>query len=317
VTFTPLGYAETACYLVDAGGGRYFLKLWPRMQTEGPAAARRLTTLRLMRALAGRDVSFHVPPPLETKQGALRTALDGAPAALFPFVAGAHPSELWPIALAEELARAIATLHRATPDFAGFPLPRETFEVPVDAVLRHLIEIAAQAADATPAQAAAQRWVRERGGDVLVQLERLRVLKIAVRGGDGPRVLCHTDLHHNNLLVDDQGHLWLLDWDDAAFAPPEHDLWSGLGVGARSPHFEAFMAAYQTAGEDPPLHLDRFAFYLLRRYLNDAAEDFSRLLNEESAGDESETDLLLHSLDECADRWSRLDATLATIAAAL
>jgi Ser/Thr protein kinase RdoA (MazF antagonist) len=313
ISFMPLGYAETACYIVETSVARYFLKIWPRMRPDGRAAERRRATLALMRALADLDVGLHVSVPLETKQGALSSGLDGAPFALFAFILGVHPSEPWPAPVAEEVGRAIGALHLATPELTNLPLPVEAFELSIDASLRRLLEIAAQVADGTPAR----QWAREHRAGVLTQLDRLRRLQPIVRALDGPRVLCHTDLHYNNLIVDGQGRLWLLDWDDAILAPPEHDLWTGLGVDARGSHFEAFLAAYRAMSADIPLHLDHFAFYLLRRYLNDAAEDLNRLLDAGAAGDGNETDLLLHSLDECVDRWSRLDATLATIAAAL
>ena len=39
-----------------------------------------------------------------------------------------------------------------------------------------------------------------------------------------PAVICHADPHHGNLLLTDDGEVWLVDWDDAVLAPREADL---------------------------------------------------------------------------------------------
>ncbi|TFY54447.1 hypothetical protein EVJ58_g8854 [Rhodofomes roseus] len=38
--------------------------------------------------------------------------------------------------------------------------------------------------------------------------------------GTSPLVLCHQDLHMRNIIVGDDGRLWLIDWEFAGFYPP-------------------------------------------------------------------------------------------------
>ena len=44
-----------------------------------------------------------------------------------------------------------------------------------------------------------------------------------------PYVLCHADLHTNNVIVDRDGELWVVDWDEPAHAPKERDLMFVVG----------------------------------------------------------------------------------------
>ena len=40
----------------------------------------------------------------------------------------------------------------------------------------------------------------------------------------GPYVICHADLHPANLIRDDAGHVFVVDWDDVMLAPKERDF---------------------------------------------------------------------------------------------
>jgi spectinomycin phosphotransferase len=59
----------------------------------------------------------------------------------------------------------------------------------------------------------------------------------------GPaRVVCHTDIHTNNVLVAADQRIWIVDWDETMLAPRERDLMFVIGGGLRydlvAPHQE-------------------------------------------------------------------------------
>jgi aminoglycoside phosphotransferase (APT) family kinase protein len=150
-----------------------------------------------------------------------------------------------------------------------------------------------------------------RRADILAQHTRLRRLQRVVRGLDGPFVLCHGDLTGNNLLVDAGGQLSVLDWDWPTVAPPEHDLWAVMGD-----EIGSLLDVYYQAGGVQPLHLDHFAFYLLRRYLGDMVARLERLLDADTDANEDEE--LLRGMEAYGfTRWAALDTILAAIADAL
>lgn len=272
----PVGYAA-ACYVLRcAGGERYFLKLWPDTLTGRAGAARRDVVLRLLRALHDRRLYPRVPYPVARRDGALWATLSGSSFAVFPFISGRSPSE-WSAALQEEWARTFAAIHRATPMLRDVLPPRETFDIPFEAHLRCGLETLEHVG---PRERTGTRALRDtilpRRDDILAQLARLHRLQENVRRLSGPFVLCHTDMGGDNLLVDESGRLWVLDWDDASLAPPEHDLHE-----ARWGDFGRILEIYLEAGGAHPLHLDHFAFCLLRRYLGDMTVRLLRILDED------------------------------------
>jgi aminoglycoside phosphotransferase (APT) family kinase protein len=314
LAFVPLGYAA-ACYaLSGAGERRYFLKLWPDTDAGRAAAERQPVVLPLMRALVERGLCPRVPAPLSTRDGGLSASFAGRPFAVFPFLAGHAPppwSE-WPLALRDELARTIAAIHRATPALADVLPPRDAFDIPFEADLRRGLDAAERIGlGERPGLRALRDLVAPRRVEIMAQLARLHRLQDAVRRLPGPAVLCHTDIGGDNLLLDDRDRLWALDWDDAIVAPPEHDLQCGLGA-----DFGRFLSVYAAAGGAHPLHLDHFAFYLLRRYLGDMTARLVRILHENTT-EEEDQDALDGMVAWGFDQWAALDDTLAEVKAAL
>jgi spectinomycin phosphotransferase len=316
LTFVPAS-SGAACYMVAAGSGAlYFLKLWLDLRLGGPEAATQHARLAITRTLHDRGLDLNIPYPVLTRDSGLWADLSGIPFALFPFLPGKRPTERWPVSLSVELGQAVAAIHRATPSLAGVLLPRETLDVAFEPELRRNLQAASQlGSNVRPALLALRQWVQLRRDNILAQLSRLRRPQMVVRQLDSPVVLCHTDLHSNNLLVEDGGKLGILDWDDLKLAPPEHDLWAGLGKDYRGEPFDVFLDAYRDSGGAAPLYLEHFAFYLLRRCLEDVNVCMTSLLD--ANADEREDAVLMHGVDECFARWSRLDETLATISTAL
>jgi Ser/Thr protein kinase RdoA (MazF antagonist) len=314
--FVPLGLGS-ACYTLRAGDGSdYLLKLWTHLRLGEPAAERQYLTLVLTRALHDRRVGLRVPYPVLTRDGALWADLGGTPFALAPLLPGRNLPGVWPLPLRAALGRDIATLHRATPLVADLALPEERFALWFEPQLRRdLVAAAATPPDARPGLLALRAWVLAHGDDVAAQLARLHVLGAVARRQERPLVLAHTDLHHYNVLVDDAGGLAILDWDDVKLAPPEFDLWLAFEDEDGGAGMAALLAGYREGGGVWPLSLDQYAYYLLRRHVEDMAVDTAFLLAPNA--ETREDDALLASLDHCAERWSRLDATLTTIAHAL
>lgn len=251
ITFLPLGYDSSAwVYRARAAGGvPYFLKV-RKSVTNAPG----LLVPRYLRDHGG----ARVVAPLATAAGTLWAALDGYALILYPFVAGATgmvqgmtPPQ-W-IAYGASLRQIHATT--LPPDLAQ-SMQRETF-VPVGAgMIRDLETHMGSTSVAGPeARALAAFWQQRR--DVIRTLtERAEELGRRLSRTAPAFVLCHADIHTNNVLLDVDGQLWIVDWDDTVLAPRERDLMFAVGggisrefVGPRDE--ELFLQGYGATTIDP------------------------------------------------------------------
>jgi spectinomycin phosphotransferase len=87
-------------------------------------------------------------------------------------------------------------------------------------------------------------------------------------------ILCHSDIHGWNLLIDNHGALYIIDWDWLIFAPKERDLMfigGGHGDSGYTPQEEETMF-YQGYGQTD-INQNAIAYYRYDRIFNDIAED--------------------------------------------
>lgn len=87
--------------------------------------------------------------------------------------------------------------------------------------------------------------------------------------------LCHTDLHHWNLMQTE--NLILIDWEGLKVAPAEADMMFLID----QPYFDDFLKIYIKAHPDYAINQDALRFYQIKRRLEDTWEFIEQLLYEE------------------------------------
>ena len=102
-------------------------------------------------------------------------------------------------------------------------------------------------------------------------------------------VLCHADAHAGNILIDAQGALYIVDWDNPILAPKERDLmFIGGAQGFRgvTPAEEEtlFYQGYGPAQIDPLA----LAYYRYERIIQDIAAFCEQLLLTGEGGEDRE-----------------------------
>jgi spectinomycin phosphotransferase len=103
-------------------------------------------------------------------------------------------------------------------------------------------------------------------------------------------VLCHSDLHGGNVLIDENGALYIVDWDDPIMAPKERDLmFIGGGVANiwNKPHEkELFYKGY----EKVDINMTLLAYYRHERIVEDIAIYGQQLLLTRADGEDRTQD---------------------------
>jgi hypothetical protein len=155
------------------------------------------------------------------------------------------------------------------------------------------------------------------------EIDQLYFLKLWLTPDDAARAVArlpvvqhlHDTGFRARLPYGADGRLSALDWDTALLGPPERDL-SLLLHGEQPVDDHALRRVLAIYPADVPLELDLFAFFLLRRYVEDYSARATRL---------QEAGLSAANADEARDgmvtwgsaQWSRLDQTLALVRDAL
>lgn len=286
----PIGHGADAAASVwqvtGRDGARYAVK-W----SGGGSAAGLLLPARL--AELGID---GVPAPVRTRDGGLWSERAGRRLSLQPWVSGSRAVEtaMTP-AQWTAYGALLARVHAVPP--AG-PVVRE---LPVedhrpDELLATTVTVTARLGGVDDddgdelVRGLAAAW---RDGAELLGALTARAAVLGARLRDRaahPVAVCHTDAHLGNVLIGgDGGTVWLIDWDDAALAPPERDLVFVVGglpgfapVGARE--LAWFAEGYGPVDPDP----DRLAYYRTVRALGDLTEFAVAILDDDGGREDRE-----------------------------
>jgi len=281
IVFLPLGAdTQTAVFrATDLERRAYFVKL------RGSFDPVSVTLPSLLREHG----SVNVIAPLKTHTGALACDFDRFTLILYPYVDG---RDAWETGLTEAqwhaLGRALKSLHTLTPppDLAA-RIRRETY-APLwrDRARAFLGRVGHETwAERVAVQAAA--LLRGQRDVILDLVDRAGRLAATLQEQPREAVLCHSDIHAGNVLLDAEGVLHVVDWDDPILAPKERDLMfigGGLFGGRRSPAEEEalFCAGYG----DTQVDAVALAYYRYERIIVDIAVYCENLLDTDAGGDD-------------------------------
>jgi spectinomycin phosphotransferase len=257
LAFLALGHdAHAWTFRASADGGDLFVKIRRRVDD---------ARLRLVRFLheSGLDA---VVAPIATSDGDVSVAIEKLHLIAYPFVEGRLAAE---VGLDDgqwiEYGRIVGALHaaRVPPELAS-TLPRESFRPNWTAQFERVrAGVSAYRGDDQVRRQLVEFWQSHRD-EIEGLAGRALVLGEVLAGRSVPPdgfVPCHGDIHTHNLLVQPDGAVRVIDWDEALLAPRERDLMfvmgSPIGLSPGERELALFEAGYGPLEVDP----ERLAYY--------------------------------------------------------
>jgi spectinomycin phosphotransferase len=270
---------------VDGNAPRYIVKV-------RPAEAPRDVAAEVARYLADVGVPS-VVAPIRSTAGAVLTRSDAIALTVYPFIDGHVGLEM---PMANESWRALGAFARrlhATrlPAELAAQLPRETYRPPeietigqVDAAIQP-----SQGNDAA-ARPVSDLW-QQRREEILALARRAEEFGDALRARSLPLVLCHADMHTGNLIVDEDGGVWVIDWDEVVLAPKERDLMFSVGGGISTALVEPNATSRFLEGYgEVEIDMEALAYYRHAWAVQDVGGYAWRVLLDASATDDQRED---------------------------
>jgi spectinomycin phosphotransferase len=284
VSFLPLGAdVNSAVYRAVAQDGQaYFLKLKRGAFDEVGVA--------LPRFLHEQGIRQVIAPRL-TQAGRLWTDLHDFQMILYPYVQGrsGFEVELSPRQWAD-FGAALKRVHTSRlPDDLYTRIPRETYTARFrEQVKTFLAQVKGDVLDELVAMKVTE-LLKAKESVIRDLIQRAEGYARRLQAQSNEYVLCHADVHAGNILVDAQGALYIVDWDNPILAPKERDLmFIGGAQGFRgvTPAEEETLF-YQGFG---PAQIDplALAYYRYERIIQDIAAFCEQLLLTGEGGEDRE-----------------------------
>jgi spectinomycin phosphotransferase len=282
IAFLPLGIDPWAAVYraVSEDYAPYFVKLrWGAFDEASVTLPRILSGLGIRQIIA----------PLTASTGRLWASLDGFKLILYPFVEGRNGYE---VGLSDQqwvdFGRALRGVHTAAaPLELTLSIQRETYSAQWRENLKTFLERAAVETFDDPISIETAVFLKAKAGAIRDLITRAERLAQKLRAQSPEFVVCHSDLHAGNVLLDANDALYIVDWDSPILAPKERDLMSiggGLMGDRHTPQAEEalFYRGYgQTEVDSTAL-----AYYRYERIIQDIAVEYEEIfLSHESHSD--------------------------------
>ena len=232
--YRAVGFGSHHWEVVEAGGARWFVtvdELAQRRNAEGETyaqvQARLAASIGAARTLKNASTDFEfIVAPIPSLDGAMLQSVGGGfTTAVYPLVEGESFS--WgPFRYDDQLAAVVSMLidvhHAPVGRTAGAPV--DDFRVQLRDEIEQALADGVEVPDCGPFAIPIAALITHNAPALRAALRKYDEL-VARATADAPRVLTHGEPHAGNTMLAADG--WkLIDWDTAALAPPERDLWN-------------------------------------------------------------------------------------------
>jgi spectinomycin phosphotransferase len=281
VTFLPLGADQnTAVYRIVAYDTKsYFLKLRSGVFDE--------TSVALPKFLSDQGIK-QIIPPLTSKTGKLWAKLNNFKVIIYPFIEGRNGYEVnlsdrhW-----NDFGSALKRIHTTeVPPVLLNRIRREIYSARWRNIVKtFLARIGTDVFD-DPVAIELAAFLQAKHAEVFDLVRHAENLAQVLQAESPEFVLCHSDVHAGNILIDTDDTFYV-DWDDPILAPKERDLMFVGGAQGFAGHTaqEEERLFYRGYGQTQtnPIAL---AYYRYERIVEDIAVYCEQLLLSDEGGED-------------------------------
>lgn len=219
-------------------------------------------------------------PPIKTIDGQLIQLIDDYTLIVSPFVEGQDgfsrdlTDDQW-----VTLGKMMKQIHDIdVPPSIQRIIRRESYSLKWREAVRSLYAHIESAPSVDEISLKLMTFMKDHAGTIHRLVDRAEQLGQKIQVQSPELVLCHSDIHGGNILIDGDDVIYMVDWDDPIMAPKERDLmFIGGGVANvwNRPHEEEFF--YKGYGK---IEINRsiLAYYRYERIVEDIAEFGQQLL---------------------------------------
>jgi spectinomycin phosphotransferase len=280
LTFLPIGADMNASvYKAETRDGpSYFVKL-----KHGHRYDISVAILALLQASGIQQII----PPITTIQGELTQRIDDFTMSVYPFVDGQNgfcrhlTDDQW-----VTLGKVLRKIHEfEVPVSIKDRMRKETYSPKWREALRSLYAHIDENLTSDETALKIQAFMREHRTVIHRLVDRAEALSQKIKEQSPEFVLCHSDIHGGNVLVDENGAIYVVDWDEPIMAPKERDLmFIGGGVANtwNTPREEEFF--YKGYGKTEVNRII-LSYYRHERIVEDIVEYGQELLLKAAGGE--------------------------------
>lgn len=279
ITFNPKGEASWS-YFVEIDDKKYFLKL---SKSEDFNLAPFEFTSRLFDEC---DIKSIVHP-IKTNSNEVYLSFGDYKLVLFDFIDGKTIREQ-PLNehQLEELGELLAKVHKSK-DVVGAYVQREEFTNPYRNDIKKTYESLEELNNLSETQEKTKQLYLEYKEKFLNEQNQLEELIKELKNRDIEFVNCHGEPSPGNVMVSNDGQIYLIDWDFPLFAPKENDLLFF------EKNFDQVLTGYRKVVPDEEINEDVKRYYGLLWNVQEIADWGTRILFEDiSVGEQN------HSYEE-------------------
>ncbi len=279
--FVPIGEVAASYVITTNEKKKYFLKLYFPSRLNRNQITELDFSLLVAHKLHYVQKIENIAYPIETIKGDLMSEFEEAKMVLWNYIDGKIVSEKQsktPTFL-RKLAELIAQIHDST---ENLNLPDEVYykyEITFkEDLLLCLKEIAACTISEDKTFLKLKRIITPLMTDILQSFNYLEETTQELLGMSHENyVICHNDPIRHNIILDKQGEIHLVDWDNTYFAPCEKDIWFYLN----QKNIPSFKRKYKQIRESIKLNEEIVVHLFYERVLADLTDWIYRILFEE------------------------------------